>query len=128
MKAPDLPKARSLVLASEKEMHYLLSLKKSAEGASTIVSRIYECFHQLGQALLVMDGKVGNHEDRIRALISLQIVASRPLQALDWLRTVRHNINYNGYQASLADLTEAVSLAEAFWSAVLEEVKRKILK
>ena len=125
MKAPDVAKARSLIEASEREMKYLLSLEPSADGASTIVSRIYECFHQLGQALLSLEGKVGNHEDRIKAVIGLPVTASRPLQALDWLRTVRQNINYNGYQASADDLAEAVSLAKTFWKLILAEVKRR---
>ncbi|MBI4146277.1 hypothetical protein HY489_02985 [Candidatus Woesearchaeota archaeon] len=126
MKAPDVAKARSLVQASEREMQYLLELKPTAEGASTIVSRIYECFHQLGQALLAMEGKVENHEDRLKAVIGLQVTADRPLQALDWLRTVRQNINYNGYQASLMDLDEAIALVKTFWKLILGETKKRV--
>jgi len=126
VKAPDIAKARALVNASEQEMKYLLGLELEKEGASTIVSRIYECFHQLGQALLSVEGEVGNHEDRMRAVMRLPVVASRPIQALDWLRTVRQNINYNGYLATLADLEEAVSLAKTFWKPVLAEVKKRV--
>ena len=126
-KVPDVPKSRALIEASVREMVYLLSLKPSAQGASTIVSRVYECFHQLGQALLIREGKIGNHEDRINALIALPINASRPTQTLDWLRKVRHNINYNGYQASVDDLNEALSLTKTFWEPLLVEVKKKIL-
>ncbi len=124
--APDIGKARSLLQTSEREMQYLLTLAQTPDSASTIVSRIYECFHQLGQALLMLDGQTGNHEERIKAIISLNITASRPIQALDWLRRVRQNINYNGYQASTEDLAEAIFLVKTFWKPVLAEVKRRV--
>ncbi|HLC32269.1 MAG TPA: hypothetical protein VJJ82_00420 [Candidatus Nanoarchaeia archaeon] len=125
-KAPDVAKARALIEAGQKEMAYLLSLKATEEGASTIVSRVYECFHKLGQALLLKECKTGNHEDRINTLITLPVTVSRPTRALDWLRKVRQNINYNGYQASTDDLAESLSLAKTFWTPLLTEVKKKI--
>ena len=89
-KNADLVKARSLVDASIQEIDYIEKLSLTEESAATIVSRIYECFRRLGQALLIAEGLDGDdHETSINALLNLHIKYARPIQILSTLRVFR---------------------------------------
>lgn len=125
-RVPDPTLARSLIEASEKEMQFLETLPATIDAAMTIVSRMYECFHRLGEAVLVLDGKEGDHEQCIVALMSLNVQTTRPLQVLDNLRQMRHNIIYRGFQPSSADVEDVLSIKAACWQPVLEVVKKRI--
>jgi hypothetical protein len=126
---PDIAQARSLVEAAEQEMLYLDTLKPTLDGAQTIIRGIYENFRRLGKALLSLQGISGSHEDSITALTSLRDVkTSRPIQAIDNLRTLRNNINYLGYHPSQADLDDVISIKKACWVPVLSEVKKLVYK
>jgi hypothetical protein len=59
-------------------------------------------------------------------LTELPAATQRPIQALDNLRRLRHDINYQGYQPTPADLDDVISIKKACWKPVLEEVKRII--
>ncbi len=123
---PDKSKANSLISASEKEITYLEKLKAEPEAASTIIRGIYENFRRLGEALLISKGLEGDHEETIGALLQLPARTMRPIQVLDNLRRLRHDINYQGYLPSQADLDDVLSIKKACWKPVLEEVKRQI--
>lgn len=126
-KNADLVKARSLVDASIQEIDYIEKLSLTEESAATIVSRIYECFRRLGQALLIAEGLDGDdHETSINALLNLHIKSARPIQILSTLREKRHNINYRGFIPSLADLEEVISMKKALWKPIVDAVKQKL--
>jgi len=125
-RVPDKAKAKSLVQASESEMAYIETLNPKPEAASTIIRGIYENFRRLGEAVLIMQGFEGDHEETINALTLLPAKTTRPIQALDNLRRLRHDINYQGYQPSQADLDDVLSIKKACWKPVLDEVKRHI--
>ncbi|HII88776.1 MAG: hypothetical protein QT07_C0005G0005 [archaeon GW2011_AR16] len=125
-RVPDKAQARSLILASEQEMIYLDTLTPTVEGASTIIRGIYENFRRLGEALLLLQGWEGDHEDSIQALTALQVKTNRPIYVLDNLRRLRHDINYMGYQPSADDLADVLSIKKECWKPVLEEVKKRV--
>jgi hypothetical protein len=125
-RTPDPAHARSLVEAAEKEMGYVEKLNPTPDAASTIIRGIYENFRRLGAALLLLQGKQGDHEESIDELTKLTINTSRPLRALDNLRRLRHEINYKGYQPTEADLADVLSIKNACWTPVLQEVKRAV--
>ena len=125
-RSPDIAKARSLVIASEREMAFLDTLDPAPEAASTIIRGIYENFRRLGSAVLLLQGLAGDHEQEIHALIQLNPQTTRPVQILDTLRRLRHDINYRGYQPSESDLRDVLSIREACWDPVLRAVKKKL--
>jgi len=122
----DKAKAQSLISASEKEMEYLESLSPTKEAASTIIRGIYENFRRIGEALLIAKGLEGDHEETIKELTLLPVKTERPIQVLDNLRRLRHDINYQGYQPSQADLDDIISIKKTCWRPVLQEAKQRI--
>ncbi|HLC84977.1 MAG TPA: hypothetical protein VJH22_04245 [Candidatus Nanoarchaeia archaeon] len=128
VRAPDPSHARSLVEASKQEMAFLETLPKKIDAGSTLIRGIYENFRRLGMALLLLDGiTTQNHETAIKRLIDLpKMNTTRPLRTLDQLRKLRHDINYQGYQPTQADLNEAVSIKNACWKPLYEEVSKRV--
>ncbi len=126
-RSPDISKAKSLIQASEKEIAYVEKLAPTEEGASTIIRGIYENFRRLGEALLSLQGfDPDNHEEAIGALTKLTVKTTRPINSLDNLRRLRHDINYKGYSPSEADLTDVISIKESCWKPILNEIKNKL--
>ncbi|PIN74454.1 hypothetical protein COV18_07420 [Candidatus Woesearchaeota archaeon CG10_big_fil_rev_8_21_14_0_10_37_12] len=125
-RSPDVALARSLVQASQAEMSFLETLKPTEEAASTIIRGIYENFRRLGEALLILEGVESDHEAEINKLTTLPVKTTRSILVLDNLRRLRHDINYKGYQPSLADLEDVILIKSACWTAVLEEVKKQV--
>lgn len=123
---PDFPLARSLVIASTNEMNFIETIKHSEDSAATIIRGIYENFRRLGEAVLAIEGYEGDHEEAINALIKLPVKTERPIQSIDNLRRLRHDINYRGYQPSTADLEDVISIKQACWKQILHYVKKLV--
>ena len=129
-KRPDHKNALSILEAAEKEMKFTLSIKPTGESGSTIVRNIYECFRMLGDALLVSKGiKSEDHIMPIKELTSLEgIKTKRPIRIIDNLRRLRHNINYYGYSPGLAEVNDAISIANSLFEPLINAVKKFISK
>jgi len=127
MKYPDRKNALSILQASIKQMDYTLTLESSDNSAFNIIRNIYECFRMLGDALLVSQGKISeDHVEQIKALESLKIKTERPIQIVDNLRRMRHNINYYGFSPKKTDSDDAVSFARVCFSKFADRIKRII--
>ncbi len=121
-------KAASIIDAAERDMNFTLSLSKSPESSPTIIRNIYESFRMLGDALLVYRGiKHDNHIMQIKELVNLPVNAKRPIQILENLRTLRHNINYNGYKPTTAELEDALDISKELFDPLLKEIKKRII-
>ena len=100
-RVPDKAKARSIVQAAEIEINFIQTLKPSNQSGITIVSRIYENFRMLGDALLLIRGKevIGqdHHTEMINELFTLKVNTKRPIMVLNSLKSLINNINYRGY-------------------------------
>ena len=126
-KRPDKKNALSIVLAADREMHFTLTLKLTADAASTIIRNIYECFRMLGDALLVARGvESSDHLLPIQELIKLNVNTSRPISLLDNLRRLRHQINYYGYLPSVVEAEDTISLAKACFKSISEAVFKEV--
>lgn len=64
----------------------------------------------------------------IKEIIKLQIETERPLNRIDNLRKLRHNINYYGYKSNLLEVQDALSLANLTYKNLSESIKEKINK
>lgn len=126
-KRPDKKNAQSIVEAAQRDMKFTLSIVPSDESGSTIVRNVYECFRMLGDALLVARGVVSeNHVQPIRELMNVRVATGRPVNLIDNLRKLRHNINYYGYNPGIAEVEDVISIAKTCFEPLLEGVMEKI--
>lgn len=127
IKRPDHKDALSIILESERQMDFTLSLPITENSSFTIVRNIYECFRMLGDALLVSQGiEATDHLESINALLKLNVDTARPISAIDNLRRLRHNINYYGYHPSIAETNDAIDIANSCFWLLLDYMKKKI--
>ena len=126
-KCPDKKSAISILEASQREMKYTESLEVSEDSGSTIVRNTYECFRMLGDSLLVSEGiESEDHIAPIKELMKLKIATDRPINLVDNLRRLRHNINYYGYKPSLEEVKEVKAIAKSLFEKIKNEVLKKI--
>ena len=122
-KRPDKKNALSIINAAKKDMKYTLSINPTEEAGSTIIRNIYESFRMLGDALLVDKGfESTDHVAPIKELLKLRVSTSRPINIIDNLRKLRHNINYYGYSPRLAEVEDAISIAKSCFNPLLDTV------
>ena len=126
-KRPDMKKALSIAEASEREMKFTLTLKPTEASGSTIVRNIYECFRMLGDALLDARGiEAHDHNIQIMELLKVDVDTARPIQIIDNLRQLRHNINYYGYKPKMIEVEDVISIADCCFKPLFEGVVEKI--
>lgn len=126
-KRPDSKDALSLVESAKREMAYTLTIALSEESGATIIRNIYECFRMLGDALLVKKGiNSQDHLLPIAELVKLEVKLPRPINLVDNLRRLRHNINYYGYKPNLSDVNDILDFANPCFSLIAEEVENKV--
>ncbi|MBN2881835.1 hypothetical protein JXM83_07335 [Candidatus Woesearchaeota archaeon] len=127
IKRPDKKNALSIVLSAESDMKFTLTLPVNESSSSTIVRNIYESFRKLGDALLINHGFFSeNHIEPINELLKLNVKTSRPINLLDNLRRLRHNINYYGYKPNELEVFDVINLAKDLFEPLLLVVKDKI--
>jgi len=126
-KQPDKKNAQSMIASAKKTMDYTLTLSINEQSAVTITRNIYECFRMLGDAILAGKGIPSqDHILPIKEISQLAIDAKRPIALVDNLRLLRHNINYNGYNPTLAEVNDAISLAKACFYKAYESIQRQL--
>ena len=126
-KRPDHKNALSILLAANREMKFTLTLEVNENSGTTIVRNIYECFRMLGDAILTAKGLEGDsHIESIRELSKLKVNTTRPINLVDSLRQLRHNINYYGYRPTIAEINDALSIARSLFKPLSEEVLKII--
>lgn len=108
-------------------MVYTLSLEINEQSASTIIRNIYESFRKLGDALLISKGiESQDHVAPIKELMTIKVNTTRPLNLLDNMRRLRHNVNYYGYNPKIIEVVNAVSLANELFEPLIKEIEKKI--
>ena len=108
-------------------MDYTLTLNVNDMSAITVLRNIYECFRMLGDALLVIKGvSSADHLLPIKEISHLQIDSKRPIALIDNLRRLRHNMNHYGYNPSIAEANDSVSLANECFYTAYEKIKQDI--
>ncbi len=127
-KRPDHKNALSILTSAKKTMDYTLTLDINDLSSTTITRNIYECFRMLGDAILVIKGiSSEDHLLPITEVSQLKINSNRPIAVIENLRILRHNINFYGYNTSISEVKDSVSLArECFYKAfqkIMEDIK-----
>ena len=128
-KKPDKKSAESILEAAKREMQYTLHLEVTEDAGPTITRNIYESFRMIGDALLTARGiQSEDHIAPIKELESLQVKTTRPLQVIDTLRRLRHNINYYGYKPNIHEVKDAVAIAKECFGPAVKATQDKIYK
>jgi len=126
-KRPDKKNALSIIEVAKRDMDFTLSIKVTEESSPTIIRNIYECFRMLGDALLIAQGiESEDHITPIKELLKVKVVTTRPIQLIDNLRRLRHNINYYGYKPKLIEAKDVISIAESTFKPLLNAILEKI--
>lgn len=126
-KRPDKKNALSIIEVAKRDMDFTLSIKVTEESSPTIIRNIYECFRMLGDALLIAQGiESEDHITPIKELLKVKVVTTRPIQLIDNLRRLRHNINYYGYKPNLIEAKDVISIAESTFKPLLNAILEKI--
>lgn len=126
-KRPDRKNALSIIDAAERDMKFTLSMETTEEAGPTIVRNIYECFRMLGDALLVSEGiESEDHITPIKELTKLKVQTERPINLVENLRRLRHNINYYGYKPKLIEVKDVISIAKTTFQPLLKTIKKKL--
>ncbi|MFH1456387.1 MAG: hypothetical protein ABIF40_05570 [archaeon] len=126
-KRPDKKNALSIVEAAKRDMKFTLTIKPNENSASTIVRNVYESFRMLGDALLVAKGI--SSEDYlmpIKELMKVKVETKRPINLIDNLRRLRHNVNYYGYKPNLEEVKDVISVAKTCFEPLYKAVFEKI--
>jgi uncharacterized protein (UPF0332 family) len=110
-------------------MKFTLSIKPTEESGPTIVRNIYECFRMVGDALLISKGiESEDHIAPIKELTKINVDTDRPIQLIDNLRRLRHNINYYGYKPNLQEVKDVISIAESIFKPLVNSVRSELKK
>jgi uncharacterized protein (UPF0332 family) len=126
-KRPDIKNAISILEAAKREMEFTLTISVKEEAGTTIIRNIYESFRMLGDALLTSKGiEVSDHLEQIGELFKLSVKTERPIQIIDNLRRLRHNMNYYGYKPNIEEVKDAILIAKACFIPLYNEVSKKI--
>jgi uncharacterized protein (UPF0332 family) len=126
-KRPDRKNALSIIDAAERDMKFTLSIEPTEASGSTIVRNIYECFRMIGDAILVSEGiESEDHIAPIKELTKIKVETDRPINLVDNLRRLRHNINYYGYKPRLQEVKDVISIAESIFQPLLKYIRGKL--
>ena len=128
-KRPDHKNALSILDAAERDMNFTLTIAPTDESGPTIVRNIYECFRMVGDALLLARGiESEDHVTSIKELLSLNVETVRPINLVENMRWLRHNVNYYGYTPKLVEVKDVISIAETVFQPVLREARKKVIE
>ena len=124
-RSPDLPRAKSLIEASESTMKEILQMELNL-GTSTIIFReTYESIRQLGDARWWIKGyKPRDHDVSMEILKEEKISNTTLLNKLDRFREIRNLANYGGYRVSEDKTKEILE----FWNECGKEIFEKLKK
>ena len=126
-KRPDQKNALSIIEAAERDMNFTLSIAPSEQSGPTIIRNVYECFRMIGDAILVSEGmESDDHVAPIKELMKVNVVTSRPINLVDNLRRLRHNINYYGYKPRLPEVEDTISIAKSIFQPLLKAVRGRL--
>ena len=108
-------------------MNFTLSIAPSEQSGPTIIRNVYECFRMIGDAILVSEGmESDDHAAPIKELMKVKVVTSRPINLVDNLRRLRHNINYYGYKPRLPEVEDTISIAKSIFQPLLKAVRGRL--
>ena len=121
----DVERIRSMINSSSINAKVAKEIKLNEETATLIFRELYESIRQLGDAKWWLLGyEPANHEVSLEILKEFGIKDKLKLNSLDRFKRIRHDINYRGFRATIAQAQEILD----FWDKCGEEIFRIIKK
>lgn len=121
----DKEKIKSMIESATTNMKVVKNVSLNDESAMLIFRETYESIRQLGDAkwwLLGYEPK--NHDVSLEVLKESDIKEKVKLNYLGRFKLIRHDINYRGFKASVAQATEILD----FWNSCADEIIALLLK
>ncbi len=122
---PDREKIKSMIESATTNMKVVKNVFLDDESAMLVFRETYESIRQLGDAkwwLLGYEPK--NHDASLEVLKEFDIKEKIKLNYLGRFKLIRHDINYRGFKASVAQATEILD----FWNSCADEIVASLLK
>jgi len=121
----DLEKIKSMINSAEVNARVTQDIKINDSTATLVFREAYESIRQLGDAKLWLIGyEPKNHEVSMAILKEFDIEDKIKLNSLDRLKKIRHDINYQGFRASVEQAGEILE----FWNKCGIEILRILKK
>lgn len=121
----DLEKIKSMINSAEVNSKVTQDIKIDNNTATLVFREIYESIRQLGDVKLWLTGyEPQNHEVSMEILKEFDIKDKVKLNSLDRLKKIRHDINYQGFRASVIQAEEILE----FWNKCGVEILRILKK
>lgn len=121
----DGEKVKSMILSAETNAKVVKNIELNDDTATLIFREIYESIRQLGDAKWWLLGyEPSNHEISLETLKELEIKEKLKLTSLERFKKIRHDINYRGFRATLAQAEEILK----FWDICGKEIVSMLKK
>jgi len=129
---PNPAKAKSMLEAAERRLQFIKKVPVTEESADIVSEKCYDSFRMLGDALLIARGKKsarqGHHRTALNELLTLHARTELPLTTLLNLQELRRKIEYDGYQATISEAENAITVTNTCFQPLLEAVRKEIKK
>ncbi|MDD5649489.1 MAG: hypothetical protein PHF86_03605 [Candidatus Nanoarchaeia archaeon] len=121
----DLEKIKSMINSSEINAKITKTIKINEDSATLIFREIYESIRQLWDAKWgILGFEPLNHEISLEILKEMDIKEKLKLNSLERFKSIRHDINYRGFRATISQAEEILD----FWNKCGEEIIKIIQK
>lgn len=121
----DIEKVKSMINSAEINAKVTKEIKLNEDTATLIFREIYESIRQLGDAKWwLLNYEPSNHEISLEILKEFDIKEKLKLNSLDRFKKIRHDINYRGFRATIAQADEILD----FWNECGQEIIRILKK
>ncbi|MBI4918714.1 hypothetical protein HY837_02200, partial [archaeon] len=110
----DQEKIKSMINSAEINARVVEKIELNDDTATLIFREMYESIRQLGDAKWWLLGyEPANHDVSLDALKEFDIKEKLKLSFLERFKKIRHDINYRGFRATIAQAEEILS----FWNS-----------
>ena len=122
----DVEKVKSMIISAEINAEVARNVGLSDNSATLIFREVYESIRQLGDAKWGLLGyEPSSHEISMEALKELEPKEKVMLNKLDRFKKTRHDINYRGFRATIAQAEEIIEFWDKCGSEILRILKKE---
>jgi len=123
----DNEKIMSMIHSAEVNVKVTKNISINEDTATLIFRETYESIRQLGDARWWLWGyEPQNHEISMEALKDFDIKEKVKLNSLTRIKKIRHDINYRGFRASIAQAKEILEFWDLCGREILDMLKKEM--
>lgn len=130
-KQSDKEKIKSMIESAEINVKIAKTINLTNESATLIFREIYESIRQLGETKWWLEGyepqaAPGSHEVSLEILKEMDIKEKVKLNYLERFKNIRHDMNYHGFRASIAQAKEIIEFWDVCSGDIIDIIKNKL--